>query len=203
MIRRDLIPAIAALALLMCGALLNAQALPTPLQAPQGPTPLQVQAPAGQAQAPSVILKLQVTISRFVGTNRISSQPYVLSLVPDVAGSLRVGAEVAVPSTAMTPSSNATPSYTMQQIGTQVDCVAKLQPDGRYRLSMTVTDRSVIASAQASEVGTRVANVPAFRNLTTASSIVLGDGQSTQFSSAPDRASNEVFKVDVLLTYEK
>jgi hypothetical protein len=165
------------------------------------------QAPASSA-SPSIILKVQVTVTRYMGENKISSQPYVLSLAPNENGSLRVGAEVAVPTTIAPPagtgaSAQPTPSYTLQQVGTQVDCTASPQPDGRYKLRLTVTDRSVLPTAQASEVGSRIANVPTFRNLNLSSTIFLGNGQSTQFSSAPDKVSGEVFKVDVALSYEK
>jgi hypothetical protein len=166
---------------------------------------------AAQGTPPGVVLKLQVTVSRYMGTNRVSSQPYVLSLVPNESGNIRLGVEVPVPAAYTTPttSSNAStaantqPSYTMQQVGTQIDCNATLQPDGRYKLRLTITERSALPAAQATEQGARVANVPSFRNVAFGSTIYLGDGQSTQFSSATDKTSGETFKVDVSLAIEK
>jgi len=91
----------------------------------------------------------------------------------------------------------------MQQVGTQIDCNATLQPDGRYKLRLNVTERSALPAAQATEQGARVANVPSFRSVAFGSTIYLGDGQSTQFSSATDKTSGETFKVDVSLAIEK
>jgi type II secretory pathway component GspD/PulD (secretin) len=160
---------------------------------------------------PSVMLKLQVTISRYMGTTRVSSQPYSLTLVPNESGSIRVGTEVPVPTTTSTTTTTAagerlttpTASYTLQQVGTQIDGNAVIQPDGRYKIRLTVTDRSVITTAQGTEQGARVANVPAFRNVVFNSTIYLGDGQSTQFSDAPDKVSGENFRVDVSLAVQK
>lgn len=161
----------------------------------------------------SVMLKLQVTISRYMGTTKVSSQPYSLSLIPNESGSIRMGTEVPVPtstSTATTTTTAAgervttpTVSYTLQQVGTQIDGNATIQPDGRYKIRITVTDRSVVTAAQATEQGARVANVPAFRNVVFNSTIYLGDGQSTQFSDAPDKVSGENFRVDVSLAVQK
>lgn len=157
---------------------------------------------------PSVVLKLQVTVSRYMGTNRLSSNPYALSLVPNESASIRIGVEVPVPSAYTNPNTspappNPQPAYTLQQVGTQIDGNAALQPDGRYKVRLTVTERSVLPAAQATEQGARVPNVPSFRNVVLTSTVYLGDGQSAQFSSATDKVSGEVFKVDVSLALEK
>jgi Flp pilus assembly secretin CpaC len=159
---------------------------------------------------PAVVLKLQVTVSRYMGTNRVSSNPYLLSLVPNESGSIKLGAEVPVPAvwtnpntTTNAPASTAQPSYTWQQVGTQIDGNATLQSDGRYKIRLTVTERSALPTAQASEQGARVSTVPAFRNVVFGSTIYLGDGQTAQFSSGTDKVSGEVFRVDVSLTVEK
>jgi len=166
---------------------------------------------AAQGTPPGVVLKLQITVSRYMGTNKVSNQPYTLSLVPGESGSIKVGTEVAVPAAWTNPNRsdnaatapNSQPWYTMQQVGTQIDANAAPQPDGRYKLRLTVTERSALPAAQATEQGARVPNVPSFRNVVFSSTIFLGDGQSTQFSSGTDKVSGEVFKVDVSMTVEK
>jgi len=166
---------------------------------------------AAQGTPPGVVLKLQITVSRYMGTNKVSSQPYTLSLVPGESGSIKVGTEVPVPAAYTNPNRpdnaatapTAQPLYTLQQVGTQIDANASLQPDGRYKLRLAVTERSALPAAQATEQGARVANVPAFRNVVFSSTIFLGDGQSSQFSSGTDKVSGEVFKVDVSLAIEK
>lgn len=169
---------------------------------------------AAQGTPPGVVLKLQITVSRYMGTNKVSSQPYALSLVPGESGSIKVGVEVPVPSAYTNPNrpdnaaaapgtSSPQPSFTFQQVGTQIDGNATLQPDGRYKLRLTVTERSALPAAQGTEQGARVSNVPSFRNVVFASTIFLGDAQSTQFSSGSDKVTGEVFKVDVSLDVVK
>lgn len=163
----------------------------------------------GQAPAPPpVMLKVQVTVSRYNGANKLSSQPYVLTMAPGESGSIRFGTEVPVPAAYTNPNSttgnnNPQPSYTLQQVGTQIDAMATLQPDGRYKLRLTVTERTVVPNAQAAELGSRVSTVPSFRNMVFGSTVSLGDGQTSQFSSATDKATGEVFKVDVSLAFDK
>src|SRR5262245_19587660 len=162
-----------------------------------------------QEPVPSTVLEIQVTVSRYMGANKVSSQPYVLSLAPSESGTIKFGTEVPVPAAYTSPSNipgnNAQqPSYTMQQVGTQIDTLATLLPDRRtYKLRLTVTERTVVPSAQAAELGARVSTVPSFRNLVFGSTVYLTDGQSSQFSSATDKASGEVFKVDVSLAVKK
>jgi len=162
--------------------------------------------------APAVVLKLQVTVSRYMGTNRVSSQPFLLSLVPNESGNIRLGVEVPVPTTsqpAPSPSGGNAPtvppqqSYSMQQVGTQIDGSAVLQSDGRYKIRLSITERTALTAAQGTEQGARVASVPAFRNVVFSSTIYLGDGQTTQFSSGGDKVTGESFRADVSLTIEK
>src|SRR4051812_6128911 len=76
------------------------------------------QAPAPPAQAPQSTVKLLVVLSRYDGDKKLGSAPYTLSLVPGVNGSLRAGAELAVPTTS---AGGIAQSYTMQQLGSQID----------------------------------------------------------------------------------
>lgn len=150
-----------------------------------------------QVQPATTTVKLQVVLSRYEGDKRISSYPYTLSLVPGQSGSLRTGAEVPVPSTALGPG-GMNPSYTMQQVGSQIDATVNPTTDGKYKLALSVTDRWVVAGTQAAQGG--VPNVPSFRNVVSASQAVLGNGETMQFTASSDKASNETFKIDVTLT---
>jgi type II secretory pathway component GspD/PulD (secretin) len=159
------------------------------------------QAPTGAptaAQAPSTTIKLQVVLSKYDGDKKVSSLPYILSLVPGTSGSLRSGAEVPVPTTSVTTSADkpATTSYTLQQIGTQIDATVSPTSDGKYNLKLTVTDRFTGTLDPQS----RVPNVPSFRNVVIASQAILANAETMQFTSAPTPTTNEVFKVDVTLT---
>jgi hypothetical protein len=171
---------------------------PAPFQFPGQPqVPPGYSAPAGAA-----IVNVQVVISRFEGEKRISSHPYNLTLVPGKQGSLRIGAEVAIPTT-VTGAPGIAPSYTMQSLGTQIDCTAKPLNDNRYELGLTVTDRSVYPTSQTNQLGVGIANVPTFRNVTSSSTLILGNGQSAQFTASTDKVTGEVYKIDVTLTVPK
>lgn len=165
------------------------------------------QAPASQSEkAPPTTIKLLVVLSRYEGEKKISSFPYNLSLVPGRSGSIRTGAELAVPTTVTSLSANdkagadktATMSYTMQQVGTQVNATVTPTSDGKYGLALTVTDRYIGTGAQTPQG--RVPNVPTFKNMTSASEAILSNGETIQFTSSSDQSSNETFKIDVTLT---
>jgi hypothetical protein len=165
--------------------------------APTGIMPMPAPRAPGQAQGPTTTVKLQVVLSRYEGDKKISSFPYTLSLVPGVAGSLRAGAEVPVATTSM-GAAGSTPSYTMQQVGSQVDATVTPTADGKYNLKLSVTDRWSVTGAQAAPGG--VPNVPSFRNMVSNSQVILSNGETMQFTSSADKASNETFKIDVTLT---
>lgn len=46
-------------------------------------------------------------------------------------------------------------------------------------------------------------DIPTFRTFTSSQTLILKDGQTTQFTTATDRVSGEVTKVDVTLTVVK
>jgi hypothetical protein len=158
--------------------------------------------PPQSAQPPATTIKLHVVLARFEGEKKLSSFPYTLSLVPGQSGSIRAGAEVPVPTTSFTPASSgdkaaATPAYTMQQVGSQVDATVTPTADGKFNLKLNVTDRS-IGSAQSTQG--RVPNVPSFKNMVSNSQAIISNGETIQFTASSDPASNETFRIDVTLT---
>jgi len=163
------------------------------------------QAPAGQApgtaapaaQAPATTIRLLVVLSKYEGDKKISSVPYTLSLVPGKPGSIRAGSEIPVPTTtfAVTADKPATSSYTLQQIGSQIDATVNPTTDGKYNLTLSVTDRD-----RTSATSPAFPNVPTFKNMVSSSSAILANGESIQFTSSTERASNESLKIDVTLT---
>lgn len=144
---------------------------------------------------PASSIKLVIVLARYDGDKKISSLPYTLLLAPGESGNIRAGAEVAVPTTIV---GGPVPSYSLQQVGSQIEARATPTSDGKFKLNLTVTDRSIITGAPATQGG--VPNVPSFRNNTTASTAILSNGETVQFTSSSDKASNETFRVDVTLT---
>ena len=156
-------------------------------------------------------LDLEVVISRYQGDKKTSSLPYSFAVNASIElekTSLRMGANVPVPSTSFTPvqSGDGKPgpnpliSYNYQDIGTNIDCSARPLGDGRFVVSITVSERSVV---QGANVSGAVAGAPVIRNFSASNSLVLRDGQTRQFTAAADRITGEVVKVDVTLKVAK
>ena len=158
-----------------------------------------------------VPLKVQVVISRYQGEKKISSLPYTLSVNNDRTQSrLRMGSKVAVltlprPPAAAEDKNIPVGPFSYQDVGTNIDCYALSTDDGRFRLEITIQDTSVYSDGQSNTQGEppRLKDIPTFRTFTSSQTLILKDGQTTQFTTATDRVSGEVTKVDVTLTVVK
>lgn len=167
-------------------------------------SPARAQEQKAQASPP---IRVQIMLARYQGDKKIGSLPYTLTVNTDERSrvgraSLRLGTQV--PITTMSKQSgdaNAplVPTVSYRDVGTNIDCiVTALQEDGRYKLDLTVEDSSI----ESADKGPIPAN-PSFRSFRTSNSLVLKDGQSLQYTTATDKVSAEVWKVDVTLTVVK
>jgi len=173
-------------------------------------------APPAPATGPKVVpMKIVITLSRYEGDRRVSSLPYTLSVNftgsdRDGTASLRMGTRVAVPTTvfrttggsppakaADTVDSPAVTPFNYQDVGTNIDVSVRAADDDRYRVGVTISDSSVIDDKNQARLA------PSFRTFSLTNQVVLKDGQSTQFSTAPDKVTGEVVKVDVSLNIVK
>ena len=149
-----------------------------------------------------VPLKVQIVIARYKGDRKISNIPYSM-IVNASTGSkaqLRLGTNLPVATGIVQKDGPQTPSFTYQSIGTNIDCLASVMDTGRFKLDINVEDSSV------SETGTGGAtklDVPAFQSFKFSDSIILKDGQSSEFTAATDKITGEVTKIDVTLTVIK
>ena len=151
--------------------------------------PVAIAAAISQTHAATPI-RIQIAFSRYAGDTQLSTQSEVLELdASGKAASVRSGSEVAV-------------GQSVHQVGTQIDCSAIAVPDGRFKLLLTVTHRSLYDEAQAAQIAQRAPGMPVARNFIIATPLLLGDGQSTQIL-ATDKVSNEILKVDVTLSLKK
>jgi type II/III secretion system protein len=159
--------------------------------------------PAEPSKTATIPLKLQIVISRFEGEKKISSMPYTLSANAGRPASLRVGARVPVASTSFTPIAtggagvNPLTSFQYQDIGTNIDCSTTALEEGRFRVELTVDDSSVYPEDQGRATNT---DKPSFRSFRATNSLVLKDGQTSQFTTGVDKVTGVVTKVDVTLT---
>jgi hypothetical protein len=152
-----------------------------------------------------ISVRVQVVLSRYQGDKKISSLPYTLTVNMDDRNrnqgrsSLRLGTQVPITTMIRSGSdSNAplVPSVQYRDVGTSIDCAATAFDDGRFKLELTVEDSSVETGPGS---GSNNAT-PAFRSFRTSDTVLLRDGQSAQYSTATDRVSGDVWKVDVTLT---
>ena len=155
-------------------------------------------------------IKVQVLISRYQGDKKLSSLPYTLSVngVGDSHGgraNLRMGAKVPVMMVAA-PVVDGQKMPTAgpiqyQDVGTNIDCTVITLDDGRFRLEITIDDTSVYPEEKPSNSAT--SGSPTFRSFRATDSMVLKDGGTAQFTTATDKVSGEIVKVDVTLTVVK
>ena len=165
-------------------------------------------AAAKEAKAPVVPLKVQVVISRYQGEKKISSMPYALTLNAGNRSTLRMGTQVPVmmvsPAPAQVVDGKTIPQLgpiQYKDVGTNIDCSSTALDDGRFLLSITVDDSSVYPDEQSALAGSK--GNPWFRSFRASNSMVLKNGETGQFTTATDKVSGEIVKVDVTLTVMK
>jgi len=165
-------------------------------------------APAAAKPAPTAIpLRVQVLVSRFQGEKKLSSLPYTLSVNAGSRGTLRMGAKVPVNMMMTTNMPKDFPQggpIQYQDVGTSIDCyVSTVQDDGRYRIEITIEDSSVYGDAPNPADNKPAPGNPSFRSFRASDSMALRDGQMSQFTTATDKVSGEIVKVEVTLTVVK
>jgi hypothetical protein len=161
---------------------------------------------AAQPREAGVPLKVSVVISRFRGEKRIGSLTYVLGLVTNgPRTTLRMGSDVPIVQNVISPAGAVRQqSYSYRSIGTNIDCQASTASNGLYRLQVTVADSSVhLDPADKAAVPARASDVPMFRTFNSSFSILLRDGQTTEYTSATDPVTGEVMKIEVGLSVLK
>ena len=168
---------------------------------PVAPRPVQ----AAKALVP---LEVEVVISRYMDTKRISSLPYTLAVNangPEVQ--LNMGTDVAVPSTTFAPAAadakgqpGPLMSYNYRSVGTSISSMASVMEDGRFDLRLNIDDSSVYQSPSTIPGGNQM---PAFRSFRSRNTLLLRDGQSREYTAATDRVSGEVVKISVTLRVVK
>ena len=173
---------------------------------PQAPPPAAQPAPSSVAR--QIPLKVQLTLSRFIGDKKISSTPYMLGVLTNAQKtSLRMGVQVPVTIGKIDsgPANIPQSSYTYRDVGTNIDCEAQDVGGGLFRLVLTIEDSAIHLDRAPDSAQERqmARDVPAFRSFRSSFATVLHDGQSMQYASATDPISGEIMKIDVLLTLAK
>ncbi len=168
----------------------------------------QAPAQAARAGAGLVSLKVSLVLSRYQGDKKLTSMPYTLSVIVNDRASLRMGTQIPVPTTVIGVGKDgeASKSYSYKDVGTNIDCLATSPHDGTYKLTLTVSDSSVYYPDQTEPVARSIVastGAPAFRSFMATFSILLRDGQTTQYTTATDQMTGQVLKIDATLNVQK
>ena len=180
----------------------------------------------------SVPLRMQVVISRYQGDKRISATPFtfIVNAVDPVAvpgrdpAQIRMGVEVpigrglplpapppdgrpnAAPGPAPTVQPGAAAMMQYRPFGTNIDCMAQPLDNGRFKVILTIDESAPYSDEDKAKFPSesRAAGMnPVFRSFRLSNVLLLKDGQTEQMSSATDKFSGEVVKVDVTLSVIK
>jgi hypothetical protein len=168
-------------------------------------------AAAGQAEgkvaaSPAQSLRIQIVIARSKGDKKISNVPYELSVRSDGSkAQLRMGTEVPVTTPfgpvkmgADSPPANMQVNY--RTVGTNIDAEAQPFEGGRYRVDLFLEESSLLTDTSSAGVNGLLPRFHAFRSGNT---LILRDGQTTQFTAATDRITGESITVAVTLSLLK
>jgi hypothetical protein len=151
--------------------------------------------PKPDSLTPSVTpLRVQIVLSEYDGEKKVSSLPYTFTVNADERrarpGSLiRNGVRI--------PVVTAKDQFTYVDIGTNVDCSATLQEDGRYKLQISL-DRSSVSSESTGGSGT-----PVIRQFRVDLNPVLKDGQTVESVASTDPLTGHVYHVSITLNVLK
>lgn len=173
--------------------------------------------PAGETPAPEPIVaaKLQVVLTEYEGTNKVSSLPYTIPLTVTTKPfgqmySLRMGVRVPVTTTSSKSGEN---TLTYVDVGTNIDSRAKLTADGRYAVELKVERSSLYVAFRDKENNFQgkewtageapPGDAPMVRQFRGEVALVVRDGQPSETTVATDPLSGRVLKIEVVLTVLK
>jgi hypothetical protein len=138
-------------------------------------------------------LRVQVVFTEFDGDKKISSLPYTLSVNADER---RANPTAQVRSGVRIPIQVDKDKVTYLDVGTNIDCSAVLQDDGRFKLQMAV-ERSAVSSDSPSSSN------PIVRTFRANMNPVLKDGQTIESIVSTDPLNGHVYRVSVTLNVVK
>jgi hypothetical protein len=140
-------------------------------------------------------LRVQVVFTEYDGDKKVSSLPYSFTVNADERRA-RPGSQVR--NGARIPITTGKDQFTYLDIGTNIDCSATLQDDGRFKLMMVVERSSILSDAPSAN-----SLVPVVRQFKAEMNPVLKDGQTIESIVATDPLSGHVFHVNVTLNLAK
>jgi len=139
-------------------------------------------------------LRVQVVFSEFDGDKKVSNLPYSFSVNADERRA-RPGSQIR--SGVRVPVATGKEQFTYIDVGTNVDCSATLQEDGRYKLQLTL-ERSSIPEGQPMNT-----TQPVLRTFRAEMNPVLKDSQTVEAIVSTDPLNGHTYHVNVTLNVVK
>ncbi len=154
-------------------------------------------APRTEEHTPAVTpLRVTVVFTEYDGDKKISNLPYTFTVNADEkraspSSRIRNGARIPI-------STGQGGGFTYLDVGTNIDCSATQQDDGRFKLQMVLERSSIVPESQ-----TPSGNNPVVRNFRVDLNPVLKDGQSVESVASTDPLTGHVYKVSVTVNAVK
>jgi hypothetical protein len=174
--------------------------------------PLRAQEKAATDEKSGVPLKVQVVLSEFDGTKKVSSLPYIFYVNADEPRenrrqtSIRFG--LRVPVAVGASGSSAVNTFQYMDVGTNLDCSATTTADGRFKLDLSI-DRSSLytpGTNKESEAGLGVgisSGNPITQHFNSGYHLIVRDGQAVEATTTTDPVSGHLLVVSVTATVIK
>jgi len=150
------------------------------------------------------VVKVQVVISRYNGDRKVSSLPYTIMA--------KVGNQVSMLNGMNVPISGANGNAQYTNVGTTITCTVTSE-GGRFKVNLLVDDKNVVdtksaqpgASAKPLEAPSlaKPLESPSFSDFSYQGVIGIEDGQTKQVTTAADKVTGEVIKIDLTLNLDK
>jgi hypothetical protein len=176
--------------------------------------------PAAPPPLPTIPVRVDVTLARYLGDKKISSLPFSLyaratpgsSMRESV--SMRMGIDVpvgtltttetrTVPTNSAGTATNASGATSTKveyrNIGTNIDTYVLRTDETHFSVYVGVNDSSIY-TADGDAKSVKTADAAAFRTFSTSNTVTLRDGQTVQFGTGTDKVSGEVIKIEVTVT---
>ena len=159
-----------------------------------------------------VPLNIQVNISRYDGDVMVSSLPYMLSVTAAERpreSRLNIGDDIPVVSIAPMVDADGKPlpgmptgggPFEYGAIGVIIECIVTRVAEDRYEVRINFEESSVYGEEQPPGQDFRPTGIPVLRSFQSSNSLLLRDGQTTQYTAATDRLTGETVRLDVTLT---
>jgi hypothetical protein len=160
--------------------------------------------------SPDVPVKVQILLTEFDGTQKISSLPYTMYTLASPPRSrehnahLRFGVKIPIRTSAGSNS-----QITYEDVGTNIDCTARQLSDAQYSLECTVERTSVsMRGTNGEESEWKPGNEnpgpqPLVRSFRDNFTLIMRDGHTMEGTSAVDPVTGHVLKVEVTVNVLK